>query len=386
MELAPKQQTVELIKKAKNILITSHHNPDGDALGSILALSFALEKIEKTVTIASSGEIAGIYKFLPALDRIDLKFSSSKDLIIEVDLSNAKIDKLGYKKLDDQKKLSIVITPKEGILTAEDVQMLSSHSSFDLVIVLDCAELDLLGELYDKNTEMFFEIPVINIDHHPTNDYFGKINWVDITATSTSEIIVGLIESLGRDTNLIDPEIATCLLTGITTDTGSFQNTNTTPKSLTIAAQLVAGGARQQEIIKNVYKTKPLTTLKVWGEILQNIHEEPLHRFIWSQIDAQTLVALGAQETEIGGVLDELKSAPNIDFALLLSERKNGVHGSLRATVKGIDVASIAHTFGGGGHEAAAAFDIADTTLSQSRDEIIAKIKEVYSIQPEKTA
>lgn len=379
MELAPKQQTVELIKKAKNILIVSHKNPDGDALGSMLALKMTFEKMNKTVVAAAANEIAGIYRFLPKLEQVESELHSNKDLIIQIDLSNTTIERLGYKKNDEEKKLNIVITPKEGIFSAEDVQFVSTNSTFDLIFVLDAAELDLLGEIYDDNTELFYETPVINIDHHPSNDYFGKVNWIDITATSTSEIIVGLVESLGRDTNLIDPEIATCLLAGITTDTGSFQNTNTTPKSLTIAAQLVAAGARQQDIIKNIYKTRPLTTLKVWGKILENIHEEKNKKFIWSEIDSATLLALGAQETEIGGVLDELKSAPEIDFALLLSERSGGVHGSFRAAVKGVNVAALACEFGGGGHEAAAAFDIPNTTLRQQRDYIISKIKEIYS-------
>ncbi len=378
MDLAPKQQTVELIKKSNNILITAHKNPDGDALGATLALGMALIKLNKTVTIASSGAIAKIYNFLPKIDLIKHQIATNKDFIIELDLSSAQIDKLGYKKLEADKKLNIVITPKEGTFTAEDVNFIEGQNIYDLIFVLDTAELSLLGELFETNTEIFYDVPTINIDHHPGNEYFGKINWVDITATSTAEIVVSLIESLGREINLLDSDIATCLLAGITTDTGSFQNTNTTPKSLTIAAQLVAAGGRQQEIIKNIYKTKPLTTLKVWGEIFQNIHEESQEHFIWSEIDSKTLTSLGAEETEIGGVLDELKSAQNNDFVVLLSERDGGIHASLRATAKGIDVASIAQEFGGGGHEAAAAFEVPDATLKIQRDEIISKIKQIY--------
>lgn len=376
MEQSAKQQASELVRKSTNVLILSHANPDGDALGSALGLHLALQKMGKNSTVAFSGEISKIFKFLPGYDQITSEISSNKDFVISLDLTNAEIDKMGYKKSDEEKKLNIVISPKVGQFTPEDVSFVMGSSNYDLIFVLDCSDLDLIGEIYDKNTALFYEIPVINIDHHGSNEYFGKINWIELTATSTAEVISGFVESLGRDNPLLDADIATCLLTGITTDTGSFQNTNTTPKSLTVSAQLVAAGAAQQDIVRFVFKTKPLTTLKLWGEILQNIHQEEDFGFVWSEVDAKTIQSVGASPIETSGAIDELKSIPNIKFALLLSERNGGIHGSFRATGKGFDVRALAKLFGGGGHEAAAAFELDNTQLRDSRDSIIAQIKE----------
>ncbi|HLC44069.1 MAG TPA: DHHA1 domain-containing protein, partial [Patescibacteria group bacterium] len=234
---------------------------------------------------------------------------------------------------------------------------------------------------------VFYEVPVVNIDHHAGNDQFGKINWVDITATSTSEILVSVLEALTGDPKFIDEDIATALLTGIITDTNSFQNNNTTPKSLTVAAQLVAFGGRQQDIIKYIYKTKPLSTLRLWGRALSNLRDERADRFVWTQLYKKDYLEVGAAETESSGVIDELlKTAAGVDFALLLSEKNGEVHGSLRATNKNVDVSAIAKLFNGGGHPMAAAFQIDNSSLEQSGVMIVQKIKDYQSSQQAKTA
>ncbi len=377
MELNPKQQVVELVKSSKRVLILTHMNPDGDALGSLLALSLALRKMGKEVSAVCPDGAPRVFKFLPELEQIKNQFDGTKDFVITVDSTQTKVDKLGYKNIPEENKLNIVVTPKSGTFSPEDVTFSYGSFKYDLIFVLDAPDLERLGHLYESEAELFYETPIINIDHHPGNDHFGKVNWVELTSTSTAEILVSVIESLGRETNLMDADIATCLLTGIITDTGSFQNNNTTPKSFTVAAQLIAAGARQQDIIKHIYKTRPLSTLKIWGKILSNIHEETNERFIWSSITSQELLSFGANEDETSGVIDELlKTVPDTDFALLLSERANGVHGSLRGISKGVDVSQIAQIFSGGGHGLAAAFNVANTSLAESGNQIIAKIKQ----------
>lgn len=377
MELTPKQQTIELLKTAQKVLILSHVNPDGDALGSMLALCLVLKKLGKEPTAVTVDTIPESFHFLPTKDVITNSFSGTKDFVITVNTSQTKVDKLGYKNLAEEKKLNIVITPVGGSFRPEDVTFSYGQPKYDLIMVLDSPDLERLGNLYDQNTEMFFEVPVVNIDHHAGNDYFGKVNWVDLTATSTSEILVALIESLSREKPLLDTEVATALLTGIIVDTGSFQHSNTTPKAFTVAAQLVAAGARQQEIIKWVFKTKTLSTLKLWGRILANVTEEKDSRFVWSAITKDDFSAANAEESASSGVIDELlKTAPGIDFALLLSEKMDGIHGSFRAAQVGIDVAAIAKLFGGGGHEAAAAFHLPGEILETKKQEIIQKIRD----------
>jgi len=377
MELTPKQQTTEQIKSAQKILLLTHVNPDGDALGSLLALYLVLKQLGKEVTAVVPDQLSPSLKFLPSLKEILKNFSSAKDFIITIDTSKVNVDRLGYKHLPQENKLNIVITPQGGTFSEKEISFSQGSPKYDLIIVLDSPDLERLGPLYEGQNSLFYETLVVNIDHHAGNDFFGKINWVDLTATSTAEILVSLIESLAREKTLLNEDIATALLTGIITDTGSFQNVNTTPKSLTVAAQLVAAGGRQQEIIRHIFKTKPLSTLKLWGRILASVQSESEARFVWSKILKTDFSETGAEEGETTGIIDELlKSAPGIDFALLLVEKQDGIHGSLRAVAPGIDVSQIAKLFSGGGHEAAAAFQIYGVSLAEKEEEILGKIRE----------
>jgi len=375
MELSPKQQVVDVLKNRQNLLLLTHKNPDGDALGSILGLYLTLRKMGKNVMAVCNDAAPAAYSFLPSVSEVSQNFAGSRDFVISLDVSKVKADKIMYKVNGD--KLDIIVTPLGGQFKHADLVSCEGCFNFDAIVVLDSPDLERIGSPYEKNPEIFYDIPVVNIDHHPGNDFFGKINLVDMTATSTSEILVSVIEALSGDAKFINEEIATALLTGIITDTNSFQNTNTTPKSLTVAAQLVAFGARQQDIIKNIYKTKTLSTLRLWGKALSNLVDESESKFVWTQLSQQDFSSVNALETESAGVIDELlKTAAGVDFALLLSEKNGDLHGSLRSTNKSKDVSAIANLFGGGGHAMAAAFQIPQTTLELSAPEIIKKIKE----------
>ncbi len=374
MELTPKQQIIELIKKSKNILLLTHRNPDGDGLGAEIAFLLALRKLNKEITAVAEGEISKNYHFIKGIDEISKKLELSRDFIISLNTEDIQIGNLGYKVEGD--KLNIIVTPTQGNFTPEHVSFDAGKHPYDLIIVLDTPDIEQLGELYNNNASLFYEVPVINIDHHVSNEYFGKVNLVDITATSACEIVLALLESLSADKPILDEDIATALLMGIITDTGSFQNTNTTPKSLTVAAQLVASGAHQQDIIKNIYKTKPLSTLRLWGRILAGIREDKNHKFVWSIAAARDLDQCGARETEITGAIDELLvAAPNAEIILLLSERETGIFGSIRTT-KEVNASKVAEMFGGGGHERAAGFNISNKGLAETEKYVLEKIRE----------
>ena len=376
MEQTPKQQIVELIRNSEKILLTTHEGPDGDAVGSLLALAIVLRKLGKTVHAVVSSEVPATFSFLPGFTELQPNFKISREFIMVLKTASAKVAKLGYKASQDGKNLDIVITPSSGTFQPSDVSFRTGSGSYELIIVLDAPEIDRLGRLFEQNAPLFYETPLVNIDHHPANDHFGKINWVEITATSTAEILVSLIESLQGQLgkSLIDEDVATCLLTGIITDTGSFQNVNTTPKSLTVAAQMVASGARQQEIIINIFKMKPLTTLRLWGKILERVRFVREANFIYSIAYQKDLEETGASPHEISGVLDEvMKGTAQADFALLLTERGGQLHGSLRAIGKGFDMGKLAAGFGGGGHPPAAAFDL---TLASSLEETVSQLIE----------
>jgi len=165
-------------------------------------------------------------------------------------------------------------------------------------------------------------------------------------------------------------------LTGLITDTGSFQNSNTTPKSLTVSAQLVAGGGRQQEIVQHVYKTRPLSTLKLWGRALTKLQYDPAARVVWSSLTREDFAETGGTPTEAKAVIDALmSSAPDAEVILLLRESDEGkVDGSLR-TVKGVDATKIAGIWNGGGHTGAAGFDVSGS-LSEVEKDVVSKVQD----------
>lgn len=357
MELSPKQQVTELVRKFRKILVVTHARPDGDALGSLLAVHQVLTALGKEATAAMLDELPEMYEFLPAKQHLSKELKGSQDLVVSVDISKTPVDKLKYNTADD--KLNIVVSPKQGTYQEDDVSISSGSYKYDLVIVLDCPDLERVGKLYEDNPDLFYETPVVNIDHHPSNDYFGAVNLVDLTATSTSEILVGVIEALGE--SLMTEDVATLLLTGLITDTGSFQNSNTTPKSLTVSAQLVAAGGRQQEIIQHVYKTKPLSTLRLWGRALTKLQYDPQARMVWSSLSAKDFTDTGGTTTEAKAVIDALmSSAPDAEIILLLRESDGKVDGSVR-TAKGIDATKIVGFWNGGGHTGAAGFEVPGT-------------------------
>lgn len=376
MEVTPKSQIAELIRSSQNILLLSHADPDGDAIGSTLALALVLKKLGKTFDVVISGRSASYCSFLPLFNEVKSTVNTSNDLVITIDTRQTGEElKLGHKKLADSHQVVIVISPEQGSLLPEDVTITRSKPKYDLVIFLDCSDAERIGTPHQDLKDVFYETPTVSIDHHATNGHFAKVNWVDMTATSTAEMLVSLIESIGRNDNLLDADVATCLLTGLMTDTGSFRDPNTTPKSLTVAAQLVAAGARQQEIVEKIFRTRPLSTLRVWGKILSNIREEDADNFVWATISDAEAKSAGAETTDTSGMIDDLlKTAAGVNFVLLLSERGNAVRGSLRSVNKSFNVAELAQLFGGGGHVPAAAFEV-QGSFEPTIKEIIAKIK-----------
>lgn len=376
METTPKVQISELIRNSNSVLVLAHADPDGDAIGSVLAMRLILQKLKKEVDVALFGSLPQNCSFLPGFGEIGQAVEASNDLVLTIDTRQTGNDlKLGHKLLNDKRQVIIVLSPSRGTLVPEDVTIARSRPKYDLILILDCSELERIGPIVKDMPDLFYETPTVSIDHHATNSYFAKVNWVDMTATSTAEMLVSLIESLGRNENLLDADVATCLLTGLTTDTGSFQNQTTTPKSLTVAAQLVAAGARQQEIIEKIFRTKPLSTLKLWGKVLSNIHEDTKHNFVWASVTSEEAKSVGADPKETGGMIDELlKTAAGVNFVLLLSERNGRVHGSLRSVNKAFNVAEISKLFGGGGHLPAAAFEV-DGTLQEKEANLITDIK-----------
>lgn len=369
------KQITNLIERSQKILVMPSSPPDGDSIGSALAMYEVLKKLDKEVTVVCADTVPDVLRFLPHNEIIRDKFNPSQDFIVTLDCSKNEIDNIRYNV--EKEKVNLIITPKEGTFSPKDVSFHYGPAKFDLIITVDTATLDQLGVLYQGNVEFFYNTPIINIDHHASNEYFGTINLVDVTAASATEILLRVFQSMEKGEALVDDDIATLLLAGIITDTGSFQNANTTPKSFAVASSLLKMGARQQEIIKNVYKTKELSTLKLWGTVLSKLHYDRKTKIVWSTLSQQDFIETGSKPEETGGIIDELMSnAPGAEIILLIKEKENNlISCSMRTTTPSVNASELAGHFGGGGHPQASGFRLRGKTLAEAEIEILNFLK-----------
>ncbi|MBU0671048.1 MAG: DHH family phosphoesterase [Patescibacteria group bacterium] len=296
------------IDAAKNILLITHKNPDGDAAGSMLALASFLEKEDKNFTCLTADPVGDNLVFLPN---------------------------------------SLAISQDAGIIKKE---------KFDLLFVLDSSDLKHTN-MEEEINEIRNDIKIINIDHHFTNIKYGDINHVIDDASSTCEVLFYFLD----EHRAVNKTIATCLLTGIMTDTGGFQNSATTPGAINIASTLMNKGVNLQHISKFALDAKPVNTLKLWGRALQRLKINNKNKVISTVITQKDLDECNATEEAMEGVanfLNELDQAQD-GVVMVLSEREEGkVKGSLRTTNPLIDVSKLAKILGGGGHKKAAGFSV----------------------------
>jgi phosphoesterase RecJ-like protein len=296
---------VNLINISTHILLTMHERMDGDDGGALLALGAFLETEGKTVSYSIKKGVPPALAFLPGCHKI-----------------------------------------------TDDI----SHSNFDLLITFGCANIERTGS--EKISAFAGKTKIINIDHHPDNQNFGHINIVDHTKSSVAELVYDMFIANGW---LITKDIATCLLTGIITDTGGFMHANTQSSTLKTAAELMRKGAHVNKIVRHAYQSKNLQTLKAWGKALDNCRYDPEKKIIYSVItetDLQNFNSLPAAAFE--GFVEVLNTVPEAKFAMFLKQDGQVIKGSLRSDIfKDIDVSKIAKIFGGGGHRLASGFAVA---------------------------
>ena len=376
MALSEQEQIKNNIDKSKRILIITKRDPSGDSVGSMLALYLVLQKMEKDVTVVAHGTPSMIYKFLPKFHKITSELSSTKDFVISLDVSHAEVGEFSYK--IEGNKLNIYIEPKKGKFGEKDVTAAPQKPQYDLIIALNCPDFAYMGKLYEENTDFFYETPVINIDHRADNENYGNINLLDLTATSTAEILYELIKKWPG--NLIDEDIATCLLTGIIYDTDSFQNQQTTPKSLQLAAELINLGADQQKIVQHLYRTKSLPTLKLWGRLLARIKQDTKYKLVWTLADLSDFQKTNAGPQDLTGIAEELISMSwEAEIILILARIAPGKIKGLIHTTHNQSAVKLAGLFNGSGHERLASFEIDKDNLIEVEKEVIDTLRACYS-------
>ena len=292
------EKVAEAIHSGNRFIVTSHANPDGDALGSMLALSIGLKSLGKNVKIYSQDGVPSPLAFLPSADKV------TRDLTLE--------------------------------------------ERFDVGFIVDCAERERVGELFARTKNI---AKLVIIDHHIKSDPSGDINLIDPKAPSTGELVLRLLQTMKIP---IDREIAINVYCTLVADTGSFRYSNTTADVFKTAAMLVEKGADPWDVSRNLFDSYPANRLKALGMVLQTLEISPDGRYASIEVTRKMMQEASVDVETTEGFINYPRSIQSVEVAVQFREEEEGkVKVSFRSKDQ-VDVAALAHSFGGGGHIRAA--------------------------------
>lgn len=309
---------IDKIKTSKKIGISFHCSPDGDSLGSALALMLGLQKLNKDVYIICKDALPEIYKFLP----------SSKEAV-------------GY----------------NDTTTADT----------DCVIVLDCGNLERVSANLNLEHK---DYTLINIDHHLSNGFYGDLNFVETTASAVGEIVYKLLKLLSIDLNV---EIATCLYTSIVSDTGGFKHSNTTSATHEIAGKLIDTRIKFDEIHRILFQNKKFRRVKLYGKVIEKMYLLHNDRLCVMKLSKEMLKEVDLEASDTSDIISIGVDIESVEVAILLKETDEAVKVSLRSK-SSVDVRKVAEGFGGGGHIRAAGLTL-NTNLCKAEELVVKAIE-----------
>jgi len=304
MTLEPFEQLKKLLDDSKDILILIPEGPSGDAVGAAWAMYFFLEKKGNRPVIAFANNFPEKFSFLPRPEKILNEISGARDFVLSFNTEHNKIK--GVRTEVKENAYNIYITPEKGSVDPRDFSFIPAKFKYDLIIVIDSPDLECLGKIYEKNPDLFFEVPVVNIDWHSDNERYGQVAIIDVMSSSSSEVVANLLERLNGIS--LDEKMAECLLAGIISATDSFQKKNTTPKSFLTAAILMDKGANQQEIVRWMYKTQPLNILKLWGRVMAKVKWDENLKIIWSEITVEDFIQSRSTPENLPVILEKMQT------------------------------------------------------------------------------
>jgi len=310
------QEIKSALNQSPNLLLFCHVDPDGDALGSLLGLGLALKDHGWQVQLISPDGVPANYQFLPGTEYVTTSFTT------------------------------------EGQATA---------------IILDCGDLDRLGTITDKVSSLH---SIINIDHHSTNTKFGAINWVEPKASATAEMIFFLLKKLAIPLTV---KTATCLYTGIHTDTGGFRYENTTARVHQVAEQLLKIGVKPWKIADEIYDRKSVAQLQLLQKALQRLSVSTDGQIAWISLPYD--IVQYYTDEDLSGIINYPRMVASAEVAVLLTESVDGhVRVGLRSR-QSVNVGLLAMRLGGGGHPRAAGC-ILSGTLAHAEKEVLEAVQQ----------
>jgi len=312
------ERTESLILEARCVLSCTHCRPDGDAIGSLLAMGWALDQMKKAHTLACPSPVPASFRFLPGWERISQKLPSTRD--------------------------------------------------YDLVIVLDTGSLSRLEGLREEIEAQ--EAPILVIDHHLTNTRFGSVNWVQPEVPATAQMLFALFQRLGLQ---LDESVASYILTGIVTDTHGFRTGNTSQQTMEIVGELLRIGASLATISDQALNRRSLSALRLWAAVLPSVRCED--HIVWGEIPLSVRRASNYPGGDDADLVELLATVEEAYVAAVFYERQDGlIKVSLRSR-SGIDVSEVAQHLGGGGHAQAAGATV-EGPLDSARKRVLALLEQ----------
>ncbi len=312
------EAVAQAIRQGSDFVLTFHENPDGDSVGSTLAMARALRRMGKRATVASPGPVPKTFRFLPGVD---------------------------------------------GVIPWEQVV-----GEYSVALIIDCGDINRFGPAGKSLVE---KAPVIlNVDHHLTNSRFGHVNYVDSHAAAAGEQVTAILDRLGVD---LDKEMAVCLLTALMTDTGCYRYPNTSPDTLALASRLVAAGGSPALVAEYVYDTRTLSSLRLLDVALSRLELSAGGKVAWSVVRSQDFADTGATEAEAEGIVNYPRTIDGVEVGLLFRETPEGKVKVAFRSRRTVDVSRIALTFGGGGHARAAGCTY-EGTLAEAVERVLSNV------------
>lgn len=316
------KEIAKVILNSKKIGISCHTSPDGDAIGSTLGLLNALRVLGKDAYVVSREVIPSNLSFLP----LGNEFNDNTSSVLE---------------------------------------------GTDLIVILDCGNVDRINAVLDD-----YSGTIINIDHHISNEYFGKYNYIDVKASATCEIVYLLCKELGVNFQKEDEssiKIGSCIYTGILTDTGSFRHSNVTKRTHIIASELIEIGVKNNEIHSELFENRQYNKIKLIGKALSELELLNNNKVSCITLTKPVLESLDCENVDTSDIISMALSIKDVEVAVLLKEASDGVKASFRSK-KDIDVRKIAEALGGGGHVKAAGLKLKDISLDKAKTIILNEI------------
>lgn len=316
------QQISERLQESEHPLIVFPYAGGGkesaDAVGSALALFGYLKKLGKHPEIVSHGFTPSErFAFLPDASAIQTTLSKPHHYTLRVKTGAAKIKELNYGTTADG--IEIYLNAEGGGIEARDIELTPGAYPYDTIITVDAPDLPSLGKLFEEHSGLFYGTPIINIDHHASNEQYGQINLVDINAAATGEIIADALKHM--DGHHVDEHIATNLFAAIFLKTHGFKNPTISPNTLKVAAELIGLGARREEIMKHVFRSRSLSSLRLWGRALAHLKHDPTTHLTWSTLTAREILESGGDVRELPDVIEELIfTSPEASLMAILYE------------------------------------------------------------------